>query len=250
MPVWLKAPNFQTGASRFTLSSFTLSWVVSRLSTVHLFRFAIRCWLFLDKFYWIFSNLAEYIQSLGGEDVSCCVFLLFSLSAMTQMIPEIVENPNKTTKWFVQFTLNVSIKAKILQRYYNTKERPACFFPFSPFDITTQLPFYVVQRLRIGESLSFHIVIFRTWWFVSWRRQRAIYNSLSKLLYRATSYRYMTGEIPLGPMIILGKFWRKTIVNLEEIQLVSNERVEAKGWLDGQSSSKFQHTTLFNSFNC
>lgn len=136
-------------------------------------------------------------------------FFLFSLLAMTQMIPEIVENPNKTTKWFVQFTLNVSIKAKILQRYYNKKERPACFFPFFPFDITTQLPFYVVQRLRIGESLSFHIVIFRTWWFVSWRRLRAIYNSLSKLLYRATSYRYMTGEIPLGPMIILGKFWRK-----------------------------------------
>lgn len=90
-------------------------------------------------------------------------FFLFSLLAMTQMIPEIVENPNKTTKWFVQFTFNVSIKAKILQRYYNTKERPACFFPFFPFDITTQLPFYVVQRLRIGESLSFHIVIFRTW---------------------------------------------------------------------------------------
>lgn len=51
-------------------------------------------------------------------------------------------------------------------------------------------------------------------------------------------------------MIIWENFEEKTIVFLEEIQLVSNERVEAKGWLEGQSSSKFQHTTLFNSFNC
>lgn len=145
MPVWLKAPNLQTGASRFTLSSFTLSWVVSRWSRVHLFRFAIRCWLFLDKFHWIFSNLAEHIQILGGEDVSYCVFLLFSLSAMTQMIPEIVENPNKTTKWFVQFTLNVSIKTKILQRYYNTKERPACFFPFFPSISLHSFPFMLCR---------------------------------------------------------------------------------------------------------
>ena len=128
MPVWLKAPNLQTGASRFTLSSFTLSWVVSRWSRVHLFRFAIRCWLFLDNL--IISNLAEHIQILGGEDVSYCVFLLFSLSAMTQMIPEIVENPNKTTKWFVQFTLNVSIKTKILQRYYNTKRTSSLLLSF------------------------------------------------------------------------------------------------------------------------
>ena len=47
------------------------------------------------------------------------------------MIPEIVENPNKTTKWFVQFTLNVSIKAKILQRYYNTKNFQLASFLFS-----------------------------------------------------------------------------------------------------------------------
>ena len=104
--------------------------------------FVVDC--FWTNFIEFFSNLAEHIQILGGEDVSYCVFLLFSLSAMTQMIPEIVENPNKTTKWFVQFTLNVSIKTEILQRYYNTKERPACFFPFFPFDITTQLPFHVV----------------------------------------------------------------------------------------------------------